>query len=152
MTKAAQKNAPPNAPTNAPTDTPEAHAAAQRQAALYPLKYDVKIYPVRTDGALKANATVNLNDAFAVRNIRIMEGSRGLFVSMPSFKGGNGEYKDICFPVTKEFREQLNQAVLDAYHQALTQSQNQGQAQQRAATPPFEQAPEQGSGMKMAGL
>ena len=71
---------------------------------------------------------------------------------MPSYKAGNGEYKDICFPVTKEFREQLNQAVLDAYHQVLTQSQNQGQTQQRAATSPFEQAPEQGSGIKMAGL
>jgi stage V sporulation protein G len=70
---------------------------------------------------------------------------------MPSYKAGNGEYKDICFPVTKEFREQLSNAVIDAYHQALAQSQSQNQ-QKAEDTPPFEQAPEQGSGMRMAGL
>lgn len=69
---------------------------------------------------------------------------------MPSYKAGNGEYKDICFPVTKEFREQLNNAVIDAYRQALTQSQ--GQNQQKGEQHPFEQAPEQHSGMQMEGL
>ena len=115
-------------------------------------KYDVKIHSIHPEGTMRANASVNIYGDFAVRGVKVMEGAKGLFVSMPSYKAGNGEYKDICFPVTKEFREQLNQAVLDAYHQALTQSQNQGQTQQRVATPPFEQAPEQGSGMKMAGL
>ena len=55
-----------------------------------------------------------------------------------------------CFPVTKEFREQLNNAVIDAYHQVLTQSQ--GQNQQKAEASPFEQTPEQRSGMQMARL
>ena len=32
-------------------------------------------------------------------------------------------YKEVCFPVTAEFREQLYQAVLDAYQQAITQVQ-----------------------------
>ena len=116
-----------------------------------PMKVDVKIGSIRPEGSVRAFASINLNDCFAIRNVKVVD-SKGLFVAMPSYKAGNGEYKDICFPVTKEFREQLNQAVLDAYHQVLTQSQNQGQTQQRAATPPFEQAPEQGSGMKMAGL
>ncbi len=55
---------------------------------------------------------------------------------MPSYKAGNGEYKDICFPVTKEFREQLHSAVLTAYQQAITQNQaaapNQGEEQNAA--------------------
>lgn len=45
----------------------------------------------------------------------------GLFVSMPSRKTTDG-YKDICFPVTAEFREQLHESILNAYHQALEQS------------------------------
>jgi len=57
------------------------------------------------------------------------------------------EYKDICFPVTKEFREQLNQAVVDAYQQALTQSQTQGRQLMEQAS-----QPEQQPGMQMAGL
>ena len=126
-----------------------AQAAAEQPL---PMKVDVKIGSIRPEGSVRAFASINLNDCFAIRNVKVVDSTKGLFVAMPSYKAGNGEYKDICFPVTKEFREQLNQAVLDAYHQALTQSQNQGQTQQRAATSPFEQAPEQGSGMKMAGL
>lgn len=37
---------------------------------------------------------------------------------MPSRKTQDG-YKEICFPVTAEFRNQLYGAVMDAYHQAL---------------------------------
>lgn len=112
-----------------------------------PMKVDVKIGSIRPEGSIRAYASVNLNDCFAIRNVKVMDSTKGLFVAMPSYKSGNGEYKDICFPVTKEFREQLNNAVIDAYKQALTQSQ-----QQKAAdSPPFEQ-PEQGSGIQMAGL
>jgi len=104
-----------------------------------PMKVDVKISTIRPEGNIKAYASVNLNDCFAVRNVKVVDSSKGLFIAMPSYKAGNGEYKDICFPITKEFREQLNNAVIDAYHQALAQSQSQNQ-QKAADTPPFEQA------------
>lgn len=120
--------------------------AAPSGAPQYPMQYDVKIYPVKTEGALRANATVNINGAFAVRNIKVMEGSKGLFVSMPSYKAGNGEYKDICFPCTKESKLAFDRAVLDAYQQTLTQGQ--AAAQKQEAPDPFAQ-PEQGSGPKM---
>ena len=67
-----------------------------------------------------------------------MESSKGLFVSMPSYRAGNGEYKDICFPVTKEARQEFDNAVLDAYQQALTQSQQVGRT---APDPTVRQAP-----------
>ena len=67
-----------------------------------------------------------------------MEGANGLFVSMPSYRAGNGEYKDICFPCTKEARIQLNEAVLNAYHQSL--SQNQG-GQEHTETQQSQAAP-----------
>lgn len=112
-----------------------------------PMKIDVKIGSIRPDGNVRAYASVNLNDCFAIRNVKIVDSTKGLFIAMPSYKAGNGEYKDICFPVTKEFREQLNQAVVDAYQQALTQSQAQGrQLMEQAAQP------EQQPGMQMAGL
>jgi stage V sporulation protein G len=116
-----------------------------------PMKVDVKISSIRPEGSIRAYASVNLNDCFAIRTVTVMDSTKGLFIAMPSYKAGNGEYKDICFPVTKEFREQLNQAVIDAYQQALTQSQNQNQ-QKAADASPFEQTPEQRSSMQMAGL
>jgi stage V sporulation protein G len=127
----------------------EAAQTASEQSM--PMKVDVKISSIRPEGSIRAYASVNLNDCFAIRNVKVMDSTKGLFIAMPSYKAGNGEYKDICFPVTKEFREQLNQAVIDAYQQALTQSQNQNQ-QKAAGASPFEQTPEQRSGMQMAGL
>lgn len=94
------------------------------------LHYDVKIQSIRPEGTLRATATVNINGAFAIRGVKLMEGSKGLFVSMPSYKAGNGEYKDICFPCTAESRKEFDSAVIGAYEQALTQGQNQVQKQE----------------------
>ena len=124
--------------------TPQESAQTAAEQPL-PMKVDVKIGSIRPEGNVKAYASINLNDCFAIRNVKVVDSSKGLFIAMPSYKAGNGEYKDICFPVTKEFREQLNNAVIEAYNQALTQSQRQ----KAADTPPFDQTPEQNSGMQM---
>lgn len=118
-------------------------AASESTAQPFPMKVDVKIGSIRPEGAIRAIASVNLNDCFAIRNVKIMDGSKGLFVAMPSYKAGNGEYKDICFPVTKEFRQQLNDVVISAYQQALNLSQNQTQGESASTSP------EQTSGMRM---
>jgi stage V sporulation protein G len=71
---------------------------------------DVRIHDVNKDN-LKAFASVTLDDEFVVTGIAVREGRNGLFVSMPSRKVGN-EYKDICYPITKNLREQITEAVL----------------------------------------
>lgn len=134
----------PKAQKTGNTAQEAAQTAAEKPITM---KVDVKIGSIRPAGSVRAYASINLNDCFAIRNVKVMDSTRGLFVAMPSYKAGNGEYKDICFPVTREFREQLSKAVIDAYKQALTQSQ-----QQKADSPTFDQAPEQNSGMQMAGL
>ena len=93
-------------------------------------KYDVKIHSIRPAGSCKATASVNIYGVFAVRGIKIMEGSKGLFISMPSYKAGNGEYKDICFPCTKESKAEFDRAVIGAYQHALTQGQAAAQKQE----------------------
>lgn len=123
---------------NVPATVPENPAQS--------MQVDVKIGSIRPEGNVKAYASVNLNGCFAIRNVKVLESSKGLFVSMPSYRAGNGEYRDICFPVTKEFREQLNSAVLDAYHQALIQGQKEALKQQPS------EAPTQEAGMQMAGV
>lgn len=108
-----------------------------------PMDFNVRIYPIKTDGALKANASVNINGFFAVSKVRILEGTKGLFVSMPQYKGQNGEYKDICFPCTKEAKQAFDQAVLSAYEQTMAQKQSKEQAQE---------APKQEQSQQMAGM
>ena len=85
-----------------------------------PMELNVRVYPNRGDGPAVATASVTLNGCFAIRDVRIMEGKNGLFVSMPRRKA-NGEYRDICFPCTKDFKQQFDQKVLDAYEQTQVQ-------------------------------
>lgn len=118
-----------------------AQTAPKQEQKENPMQFDVRIYPVKTDGALKANASVNINGFFAVTNVRILEGSKGTFVSLPQYKGRNGEYKDICFPCTKEAKTAFDKAVLSAYEQTMAQSQTKAQ-----------QAPQQEQGQQMAGM
>lgn len=114
-----------------------APAAAQSQEAqTLPTRFDARIHSIRPEGTCRATASVNINGCFAIRGIKVMESEKGLFISMPSYRAGNGEYKDICFPCTKE----LDSAVFEAYRQALTQGQSQGQRQQPAQAA----APQQG--------
>ena len=98
---------------------------SQQDTPVLPMQYDVRIHSIQFDGPCRATASLNINGCFAVRGVKVMESSRGLFVSMPSYKAGNGEYKDICFPCTKDARVEFDSAVLNAYQQALTQAVSQ---------------------------
>lgn len=53
------------------------------------LQFDVRIQSIRPRESIKGTASVNINGAFAIRGVKIIEGSNGLFVSMPSYKVGN---------------------------------------------------------------
>lgn len=95
----------------------------------FPMQINVKIYRPSVKGPILADASVNLNGCFAVRGVQVKEGRNGPFVSMPS-RQIRGEYRDICFPCTPEFKQTFDQAVLDAYrmelNQALSQRQEEG--------------------------
>lgn len=80
------------------------------------VKLDVRAYPiVEPKNSVMGYASVTINDMFAVNGIRVVNSEKGLFVAMPQRRDGNGEYKDICFPVTADMRKQLNDTILGAY-------------------------------------
>ena len=80
---------------------------------------ETRVFPLsKKDSNLKAFASVTIDDAICITGIRIVEGKIGLFMSMPQSKDNDGEYHDIAFPITKEAREELEAAVLDAYDDA----------------------------------
>lgn len=78
----------------------------------------------KPDSSLKAMVDVNLGNEFVVKGVRVVEGEKGPFVSMPQKKVGN-DYDQTFFPITKEAREQLHKSVLDAYERKLTQQEEQ---------------------------
>lgn len=60
-------------------------------------------------------AKVTFCDAFCVDGIKIIDGSKGLFIGMPSTKGKDGQYRDIAFPINSETRKLLTDRILDEY-------------------------------------
>lgn len=106
------------------------------------MKIDVKITSLTpSGGATKAHATVNLDDAIAIRNIRVMEGKKGLFAAMPSYQGSDKKYYDLVFPLTAELREELNDTIVNAYQQTLAQLQEQSNANFQQSEQSYESAP-----------
>lgn len=78
---------------------------------------DIRVYPFEGDkkSNLLAMVSVTFGGVFVVTGFKIMDGKKGLFVSMPSIKTSKGEYKDSAFPLTKEFRKVLSDSILNAF-------------------------------------
>lgn len=87
-----------------------------------PKKINVRINTICLHGKVRAFATITLEDCFVVRNVKVIEADNGLFAAMPSYRMTNGEYRDFCFPIIKELRDQINSAVIEAYRQVLVQA------------------------------
>ncbi|OGX03086.1 MAG: hypothetical protein A3G87_09535 [Omnitrophica bacterium RIFCSPLOWO2_12_FULL_50_11] len=126
---------------------------------------EVRVFQKESDDKkLRAFATVTFDDCFVVRDIKIIEGSRGYFVAMPSrrvkepcqrcrhrnvvharycnqcgaplesrdqskehfeveqlqSRERQSEHRDIAHPITAEFRETIQKAVLNAYEKEKT--------------------------------
>ena len=80
------------------------------------MKITAKVFKNKGDGAIKANASITFDEEFVVTGLKIVSGSKGLFVSMPSQKNKDGDYKDTAYPITKEFRQKIIDVVLKVYN------------------------------------
>lgn len=69
----------------------------------------------REDNRMKAMASVVIDDMFAVHDIRIIEGDKGLFIAMPSRKTATGGYRDIAHPTNAETRKLFEDAIFAEY-------------------------------------
>ena len=79
---------------------------------------DVRVRKVYAEGKMRGIVSVTFGDVFVVHDIKVIEGQNGCFIAMPSRKTPDGEFKDICHPITSEMRNVMQSAVLDAYEEA----------------------------------
>ena len=80
----------------------------------------VKIRKVEREGSrMKGIASVVVDNAIAIHDIRIIEGDNGLFIAMPSRKTPVGEYRDIAHPINAEARQIFTDAILAEYQKEL---------------------------------
>lgn len=76
----------------------------------------VNVYKVEINNSnLRAFASINIDDELVIKNIKVVEGKKGLFVSYPSEKGSDGEYYDQVYPLNKETRDYIEETILEAY-------------------------------------
>lgn len=73
----------------------------------------------KEESRMKGIASILLDDCFAIHDIRIIEGEKGLFIAMPSRKTASGEYRDIAHPITPECRKMFEDAILEEYNKEI---------------------------------
>ena len=73
-----------------------------------------RIYKLDTDSKLKAFADVSFSGV-VIKGFSVVNGEKGLFVSMPRHQGKDGKWYDTVYPQSKELKQQLSAAVLEAY-------------------------------------
>ena len=71
----------------------------------------VAMYPCNFNEKIESIGKIYIDKCFVIDGVRVIEGEKGSFVAMPTKttegKDGKTEYSEVCYPVTKEFREQL---------------------------------------------
>ena len=67
------------------------------------------------DGTLKAFCDLAIGETFLVRGVRVVEGKKGLFVSMPREQGKDTKWYDIVRAMTREAQGEVSRVVLEAY-------------------------------------
>jgi len=79
---------------------------------------DVRVFPVG-DEKLKAYVSIVFDRCFMVNDIKVIRGREGLFISMPSRKKRNGEFKDVAHPLNQETRRRVEERILAEYETAV---------------------------------
>lgn len=79
---------------------------------------EVRVSPV-DEQKLKAYISITFDNCFVIRDIKVINGNNGLFVSMPSKRRKDGTFKDIAHPLNNETRKMIEERVLKEYNNAL---------------------------------
>jgi stage V sporulation protein G len=101
----------------------------------------VKVFPVAEE-KLKAYVSIVLDDCFLVSDLKVIQGPNGLFISMPSKRKKNGEFKDVAHPLNRETRERMEKRILEEYEKVKASAVPAPGAARPEAAPPSEAAAE----------
>jgi stage V sporulation protein G len=81
----------------------------------------IRVFPVYEE-KLKAFVSIILDECFVVSDIKIIQGTSGLFVSMPSKKRKNGTFRDIAHPLNNETRRRFEEQIIARYREVVAES------------------------------
>ena len=80
------------------------------------LKLEVsRIHKLEGTGSTKAFCDLSVLDNFVIKGLRVVEGEKGLFVSMPREEGKDGKWYNTVIPLKREVKDEIEKLVLEAY-------------------------------------
>ena len=79
---------------------------------------EVRVFPVDEE-KLRAYVTITFDHCFVVKDLKLIRGITGLFVSMPSKRRKDGTYKDIAHPLNNETRKMIEEKIIAEYEKML---------------------------------
>ena len=88
---------------------------------------DIKIRKFFEEGPMTAVVSGTFDDCLAVHDIKVIYARERYFIVMPSRKNPDGTYRDIVHPINSDFRAELEQRVIDAYHVQLVAKEVEAQ-------------------------
>ena len=116
------------------------------------MEIDVKVHSISTSGSTLARASVTLGGCFAVRGIKIMNSTKGPFVSMPGYQTQKGFQETVLAAYRQELAQINTPRTYERSHQREAPGPS-GAPEARAAPAPVEseappgpeeEAPEEG--------
>ena len=74
-----------------------------------------RLHKLDGSGATKAFCDISVLDSLVINGLRIIEGEKGLFVSMPREEGKDGKWYNTVIPLKREVKDAIERVVLEAY-------------------------------------
>lgn len=89
---------------------------------------NIKVRKLFDDGPMKAIVSVTFDDQLAVHDIKVIHARDKYFIVMPSRKNPDDTYRDIVHPIHAQFRSELEEVVIEAYHTAREEAEAAAEA------------------------
>lgn len=91
----------------------------------------VAMYPCNFNEKIESIGKIYIDKCFVIDGVRVIESEKGSFVAMPTKttegKDGKTEYSEVCYPVTKKFREQLYGEIMKKSNEVKEQKKEIGE-------------------------
>lgn len=79
----------------------------------------IDVYTTKGNSKIKANVNITIDDKIVIKNFKVAEGKKGLFVSNPSTKGADNKYYDTCYILDEKSRKAIYDKILDEYNKKV---------------------------------
>ena len=77
----------------------------------------IKIQRLESENTkLKGIVTITFDNFIVIRDVKIIAAPDHVFIAMPAIKISTGEFKDICHPLTPEFRDYIQKNIIDVFN------------------------------------